>query len=95
VAAVGSGGRETRTWKKSRVHTADKTIVVIDLSRLIATQWFIGIVAPFGDSRIRIDYSDNLPLNDLPGILLEIAEKVTDGEVHLHPAPKGEKPRGG
>ncbi len=51
-------------------------------------QWFIGIAAPFGDSRIRIDYSDNIPLNDIPGILLEIAEKISDGQVDLHVSRK-------
>jgi hypothetical protein len=55
---------------------------------MIPTQWFIGIAAPYGDSRIRIDYSDNLALNNLPGMLLELAEKITDGEVDLHPAPQ-------
>jgi len=57
----------------------------------IHAQWFIGIVAPYGDTRIRIDYTDNLPLNDLPGILLEIAEKISDGEVTLHPSPQPTK----
>lgn len=61
---------------------------VSKLSGHIQTQWFIGIAAPYGDSRIRIDYSDNLALNDLPGMLLELAEKITDGEIDLHPAPQ-------
>jgi hypothetical protein len=54
----------------------------------IPAQWFIGIVAPYGDNRIRIDYTENLPLNSLPGMLLEIAEKISDGEIDLHRSPK-------
>ncbi len=55
---------------------------------MMPAQWFIGIAAPFGDNRLRVDYSDNVPLNDIPGMLLEIAEKIMDGEVTLCCSPE-------
>lgn len=61
---------------------------------LIPAQWFIGIALPYKGSRIRVDYSNNLAYNDLPGLLLELAEMITEGQVDIHSTPAGKLPIG-